>query len=83
MRLKYAYVIKCERVVRDGSGRAVELLCTHDPATRGGVTPEAAKRVKGIIQWVSATHALPIEVTVIRPLTLTCLTSFIIYPYVV
>lgn len=54
-RLKYAYVISCDEVVRDETtNEPVELLCTVYPETRAGVTPEGEARVKGIIQWVEA-----------------------------
>ena len=61
VRLRYAYVIRCEEVVHDGEGRVVELRCTYDPETVGGTTPDGRK-VKGTIQWVSAPHALGAEV---------------------
>ncbi|MFQ5671341.1 MAG: glutamine--tRNA ligase/YqeY domain fusion protein [Acidobacteriota bacterium] len=58
VRLRYAYFIKCVRVVRDpATGEVVELRCTHDPSTRGGSAPDGRK-VKGTIHWVSAQHAL-------------------------
>jgi glutaminyl-tRNA synthetase len=61
VRLRYAYLITCKEVVKDNSGRIVELRCTYDPATRGGTTPDGRK-VKSTIHWVSAAHALPAEV---------------------
>lgn len=61
VRLRYAYLITCKEVVKDSSGRIVELRCTYDPATRGGNTPDGRK-VKSTIHWVSAPHALPAEV---------------------
>ena len=61
VRLRYAYVIRCEHVIKDEDGEIVELHCTYDPATRGGNTPDG-RTVKGTIQWVSAEHALPCEV---------------------
>jgi glutaminyl-tRNA synthetase len=62
VRLRYAYFIKCETVVKDpASGEIVELRCTYDPATRGGDAPDGRK-VKGTLHWVSAEHALPAEV---------------------
>jgi len=60
VRLRYAYVIRCEEVVKDASGRVVELRCAYDPATRGGASGE--RKVKGTIQWVSVAHALDAEV---------------------
>jgi glutaminyl-tRNA synthetase len=61
VRLRYAYVIRCDEVVKDDSGEIVELRCSYDPATRGGSTPDG-RQVKGTIQWVSAEHALTCEV---------------------
>jgi len=61
VRLRYGCVIRCEEVVRDGTGRVVGLRCTHDPDTWGGAPP-AGRKVKGTIQWVSAAHAVPCEV---------------------
>jgi glutaminyl-tRNA synthetase len=61
VRLRHAYVVRCEEVVKDDAGRVVELRCSYDPATRGGATPDG-RTVKGTIQWVSAAHALPCEV---------------------
>jgi glutaminyl-tRNA synthetase len=61
VRLRYAYFIRCERVVKDASGQAVELRCTYDPATRGGDAPDGRK-VKATLHWVSAAHAAPAEV---------------------
>jgi len=61
VRLRYAYIIRCDQVIRDGSGRVVELRCTYDPATLGGAQPEG-RRVKGVIHWVSAAHSVESEV---------------------
>ena len=58
VRLRNAYVIRCEQVVKDATGRVVQLRCSHDPGSRGG----AGAKVKGIIHWVSAAHAVPAEV---------------------
>ncbi len=61
VRLRHAYIVTCDRVIKDASGEIVELRCSYDPATRGGVaTP--GKKVDGTIQWVSAAHALEAEV---------------------
>jgi glutaminyl-tRNA synthetase len=63
VRLRYAYFIKCERVIKDPStGEVVELRCTYDPATRGGNNPPDGRKVKGTIHWVSAPHAIEAEV---------------------
>jgi glutaminyl-tRNA synthetase len=61
VRLRYAYVIRCDEVVKDDAGEIVELRCSYDPETRGGNTPDG-RQVKGTIQWVSAEHSLPCEV---------------------
>jgi len=62
VRLRYAYIIKCVRVVKEArTGEIVELRCTYDPETRSG-GPQAGRKVKGTIHWVSATHALDAEV---------------------
>ena len=61
VRLRYGYVIRCDEVIRDDAGNVTELRCTHDPATRGGDTPDG-RQVRGTIHWVSAQHALPCEV---------------------
>jgi glutaminyl-tRNA synthetase len=61
VRLRYAYFIRCERVVKDDSGEVVELHCTYDPATRGGDAPDGRK-VKATLHWVSAAHAIAAEV---------------------
>ena len=62
VRLRYAYFIKCVDVVKDEkTGEVIELHCTYDPATRGGDAPDGRK-VKATLHWVSAKHALPVEV---------------------
>jgi glutaminyl-tRNA synthetase len=57
VRLRHAYVIQCDEVVRDGSGEIVELRCSYDPATLGRA-PEGGA-VRGTIHWVSTDHAVP------------------------
>jgi len=59
VRLRYAYILKCERVIKDASGAITELRCTYDPDSLNG--PTATRRVKGTIHWVSATHAVDAE----------------------
>jgi len=59
VRLRYAYIIKCEQVVKDASGEIVELRCTADLESLGGAS--AARRVKGTIHWVSAADAVTAE----------------------
>jgi glutaminyl-tRNA synthetase len=61
VRLRYAYFVTCKEVVKDASGRVMELRCTYDPATRGGDAPDGRK-VKSTIHWVSAGHTLDAEV---------------------
>ena len=58
VRLRCAYFIKCDEVVKDAAGEIVELRCTYDPATRGGDSPDG-RRVKATLHWVSAEHAVP------------------------
>jgi len=61
VRLKYAYIIKCDEVVKDASGKIAELRCTADLDSKtGGAT--AGRKVKGTIHWVSAAHAIEAEV---------------------
>ncbi|MBP1766904.1 MAG: Glutaminyl-tRNA synthetase [Candidatus Aminicenantes bacterium] len=62
VRLRYAYFVKCEEVVKDAAGNVVELRCTYDPATRGGDNPPDGRKVKATLHWVSARHAIPAEV---------------------
>jgi len=57
VRLRYAYYITCTDVIRDADGNITELICSYDPATRGGDSPDGRK-VKGTIHWVSAQHAV-------------------------
>jgi len=61
VRLRYAYFIKCEKVIKNQKGEITELHCTYDPATKGGDAPDGRK-VKATIHWVSAHHALEAEV---------------------
>ena len=61
VRLRYAYLITCNEVVKDADGDIVELHCSCDPDSRGGQSPDGRK-VKGTIHWVSAQHAIPAEV---------------------
>ena len=59
MRLKGAYIIKCERVIKDDDGNVVELICSYDPESKSGM-PGANRKVKATAHWVSAEHAVPI-----------------------
>jgi glutaminyl-tRNA synthetase len=61
VRLRNAYFITCDEVVKDASGEVVELRCSYDPATRGGDSPDG-RRPKATLHWVSAAHALDAEV---------------------
>jgi len=61
VRLLNAYYITCQEVVKDRDGRIIELHCTYDPESRGGMSPDG-RRVKGTIHWVSAPHSIPVEV---------------------
>ncbi|MGW8282023.1 MAG: hypothetical protein ACWGON_01880 [Gemmatimonadota bacterium] len=64
VRLRHAYVILCDEVIRDpDTGEVVELRCSHDPDTMGA-NPADGRKVRGTIHWVSAEHALPAEVRV-------------------
>ena len=67
IRLRYAYFITCTGVVKDASGKVVELHCTYDPATKGGNAPDGRK-VKSTIHWVSAEHAADAEVRIYETL---------------
>ncbi|MDE6346265.1 MAG: glutamine--tRNA ligase/YqeY domain fusion protein [Muribaculaceae bacterium] len=57
VRLKGAYIIKCEEVIKDADGNITELRCTYDPDTRSGL-PGSQRKVKGTLHWVSAAHAV-------------------------
>jgi len=61
VRLKHAYFITCDEVVKDDSGEVVELRCSYDAESRGGMSPDGRK-VKGTLHWVSAQHAVDAEV---------------------
>ena len=62
VRLRYAYIIKCNEIIKDPTtGEIKELHCTYDPQTRGGNTPDGRK-IKGTIHWVAASHAVKAQV---------------------
>ncbi len=61
VRLKSAYIIRCEEVVKDSSGKVVELKCTYIPESRSG-SDTSGINVKGTLHWVSVAHAVPMEV---------------------
>jgi len=62
VRLRYAYIIRCDEVVKDAAGKVVELRCSYDPATRSGSGASSERKVKGTIHWVSASTAACCEV---------------------
>ena len=61
VRLKYAYIIKCEEVLKDAAGHVIELRCTADLGSKTG-GPTSDRKIKGTIHWVSAAHAIDAEV---------------------
>jgi len=61
VRLRSAYIIKCEKVIKDEDGNVTELHCTYDPDTKSG-TGTVQRKVKGTIHWLSAPHAMETEV---------------------
>jgi glutaminyl-tRNA synthetase len=61
VRLRNAYIIKCTHVVKDEKGMITEIHCSYDPDTKSGM-PGSERKVKGVIHWVSAPHALNAEV---------------------
>jgi glutaminyl-tRNA synthetase len=61
VRLRFAYFITCNEIIKDAAGEVSELHCTYDPETHGGNAPDGRK-VKGTIHWVSASHAFEAEV---------------------
>jgi glutaminyl-tRNA synthetase len=62
VRLRYAYVVTCDEVVKDEAGKVVELRCTYHPETKGGQKPAEGGKVKGIVHWVNAAQAVDAEV---------------------
>ena len=61
VRLRAAYFVTCTGVVKDDSGNVIEVRCTHDPASKGGDSPDGRK-VRGTLHWVSARHAIKAEI---------------------
>ncbi len=61
VRLRGAYFVKCERVVKDADGAVVEVRCSYDPSTRGGDSPDGRK-VKGTLHWVAAATAVDVDI---------------------
>lgn len=64
VRLKYAYIIKCEEVIKDEDGNIVELHCTYDPESKSGSGANADRKVKGTLHWVNAEDAVDVETRV-------------------
>ncbi|MEM8547011.1 MAG: glutamine--tRNA ligase/YqeY domain fusion protein [Pseudomonadota bacterium] len=60
VRLRYAYIIRCDEVIKDADGNVIELVCSMDPETRSGGSND--RKVKGTIHWVSAAHAIPASI---------------------
>ncbi|MCM3601415.1 glutamine--tRNA ligase/YqeY domain fusion protein [Robertmurraya korlensis] len=69
VRLKHAYFIKCEEVIKDEDGNVVEIHCTYDPETKSG-TGFTGRKVKGTLHWVEASQAIPAEFRLYEPLIL-------------
>jgi glutaminyl-tRNA synthetase len=69
VRLKHAYFIKCEEVIKDENGKVVELHCTYDPETKSG-SGFTGRKVKGTLHWVEATNAIESEFRLYEPLIL-------------
>ncbi|WP_373926260.1 glutamine--tRNA ligase/YqeY domain fusion protein [Brevibacillus parabrevis] len=67
VRLKHAYFIKCNDVVKDADGNVIELHCTYDPETKSG-SGFTGRKVKGTIHWVEASQAVPAEFRLYEPL---------------
>ena len=67
VRLRYGYFVTCREVVKDAMGEVVELICTYDPATRGGNAPDGRK-VRATLHWVAAAQAVPAEIRLYNPL---------------
>lgn len=69
VRLKYAYFIKCNEVIKDEQGNVIELHCTYDPETKSG-TGFTERKVKGTLHWVETSNAIPSEMRLYEPLIL-------------
>ena len=61
VRLRYAYLVTCNEIIKDKDGNVIQLLCTYDPATKGGNAPDGRK-VKGTIHWVNAKECINAKV---------------------
>lgn len=62
VRLRYAYIIRCDEVIHDSNGEVVELRCSYDEKTPLGENPSDGRRIKGTIHWLSQKEAIPVEV---------------------
>ena len=62
VKLRFGYIVKCTSVVRDEEGRLLELHCEYDPGSREGIHTSDGRKVKGVIHWVSCSHAVNAEV---------------------
>lgn len=69
VRLKHAYFIKCNEVIKDANGKVIEIHCTYDPKTKSG-TGFTERKVKGTLHWVEATNAVPAEMRLFEPILL-------------
>nr|WP_210429366.1 glutamine--tRNA ligase/YqeY domain fusion protein [Paenibacillus dendritiformis] len=69
VRLKHAYFIKCNEVIKDSEGQVIEVRCTYDPETKSG-SGFTGRKVKGTIHWVEASQAVPAEFRLYEPLIL-------------
>jgi glutaminyl-tRNA synthetase len=67
VRLRYAYIIKCEEIIKDEDGEIIELICSYDPDTKSGVG-KSKKKVKSAIHWVSADHSITGKVSLFETL---------------
>jgi glutaminyl-tRNA synthetase len=67
VRLRYGYFVTCREVVKSATGEIIKLICSYDPATRGGNAPDGRK-VRSTLHWVSAAHGLPAEIRLYNPL---------------
>lgn len=62
VKLRFGYIVKCTGVVKDEDGRILELRCQYDPGSREGIHTSDGRKVKGVIHWVSTSHAINAEV---------------------
>lgn len=69
VRLKHAYFIKCNEIIKDESGKVIEIHCTYDPKTKSG-TGFTERKVKGTLHWVEATNAVSAEIRLFEPILL-------------